>query len=73
MPYELHFTCTASAHLVTGKRLKKLPDADPRALYAASHKKNSRGCPTQTHLRFELYQEKQILEAMRLNLKSNYA
>lgn len=39
MPYELHFTCTASAHLGTGKRLKKLPDADLRVLHAASYKK----------------------------------
>lgn len=41
MPYELHLTCTASAYSDTGKRLKKLPDADPRVLHAASHKKTA--------------------------------
>lgn len=39
MPYELRFTCTASARSGTGKRLKKLPDADLRVLHAASYKK----------------------------------
>lgn len=77
MPYELHFTCTASAHLGAGKRLKKLLDADLRVLHAASYKKTQTEMPNDTapwqaHLRFETCQEKQGLEAMHLNLKSNY-
>ena len=75
MPYELHFTCTASAHLGTGKRLKKLPDAD-LLLHAASYKKPKMPnytAPSQTHLQFETCEEKQILEAMHLNLTSNYS
>lgn len=81
MPNELHFICTASARLGTGKTLKKPPDADLRVLQAAFCKKKTRThqqwkmpnypAPSQTHLQPEICKERQISEAMHLNLTSN--
>lgn len=82
MLYELGSTCTASARLGTGKTLKKSRDADLRVLQAAFYKKKKKKQPTNngrclttqhphTHLQPGICKERQIWEAMHLNLTSN--